>query len=188
MAGLEVESVPHSHPSGSSRGTRVLGNSAYAFAPVLFAQGVLLAGLIANRIFYEGQNLMAFRVAAASFVILFVLFILAPLTMFTPHLARAKRLGLREYGLLANRYVQEFDAKWIRGGAPPDEALIGSGDIQSLADLGNSYAVVREMRPVPFGLDAVTRLAMVTIAPILPLTLTVVPIDELFDRLIKVVL
>ena len=108
--------------------------------------------------------------------------------MFTPHLTRTKRRGQQEYGLLASRYVQEFDAKWVRGGAPDGEALIGSSDIQSLADLANSYAVVHEMRSVPFGLNAITQLVLVTVAPILPLTLTVVPLDVLIDRLIKVIL
>ena len=51
--------------------------------------------------------------------------------------------GNREYGTLAERYVREFDAKWLGGGAPADEALVGSGDIQSLAALGNSFEIVR---------------------------------------------
>jgi len=46
--------------------------------------------------------------------------------------------------------VREFDRKWLRGGAAADEPLLGSADIQSLADLGNSDAVVKEMRLVPF--------------------------------------
>ena len=49
--------------------------------------------------------------------------------------------------MLAARYAREFDRKWLRGGAPADEPLLGSGDIQSLADLGNSYEVVKEMQP-----------------------------------------
>jgi len=37
--------------------------------------------------------------------------------------------------------------------------LIGSGDIQSLADLANSFDVVRNMRLVPFGMQAVLHCA-----------------------------
>ena len=180
-------SLTPTHPDGAG-GLGFLGGCPYAFAPILFAQGALLSGMIASRIFYEGQNLLDFKMDVGGLVIALVLFVLVPLTMFTPHLARAKRQGQREYGLLANRYVQEFDAKWIRGGAPAGEALIGSADIQSLADLGNSYAVVREMRPVPFGLDAVTQLVIVTVAPLLPLVLTIMPFEELIGRLIKAML
>ena len=56
--------------------------------------------------------------------------------------------------------MREFDQKWLRGGAPADESLIGSGDIQSLADLANSFAVVREMRRFP-----ASRTAMLAIKP-----------------------
>jgi hypothetical protein len=66
----------------------------------------------------------------------------------------------------------------------PSEGLLGTGDIQSLADLGNSYAVVREMRPVPFRLDDIGRLAAATAAPLLPLLLTVFR-QELAMRIIK---
>jgi hypothetical protein len=50
------------------------------------------------------------------------------------HESRFQSEGLAEYGALAQRYVREFDQKWLRGGAPADEPLVGSGDIQSLAD------------------------------------------------------
>jgi hypothetical protein len=64
-----------------------------------------------------------------------ILLYLAPLLCFAPRLLALKRRGLREYGAVATAYVQGFDAKWLRGGAPPGESLLGSGDIQSLNDL-----------------------------------------------------
>ena len=173
------------HPDRAA-GLGFLGSSTYAFGPVLFAQGALLAGLIASRVLYEGQNLIAFKMEAAGLVAFFVVFILSPLLVFTPDLARAKREGLREYGRLASRYVQGLEEKWILAGTPKDEELIGSGDIQSLADLGNSFAVVQEMRLVPFGLKDVARLVAATAAPLLPLTLTIFSLEELVTRLIKI--
>ena len=121
-------------------------------------------------------------------VIMMLFFVLAPLLVFTPRLARTKRIGLLEYGGLAQRYVRDFDQKWLRDRAATDEQLIGSGDIQSLADLGNSFAVVQEMRPVPFGLKDVARLAVATAAPLLPLGLTVLSFEELVTSLIKILL
>jgi len=55
---------------------------------------------------------------------------------------------------------------------------LGTSDIQSLADIGNSYALVREMRAVPFGLEDISRLAAVTAAPLLPLLLTIFSPEE----------
>ena len=113
--------------------------------------------------------------------------VLGPLLVFGPRLAAAKRAGLREYGTLAQRYVREFDHKWLRGGAPADEPLIGSADIQSLADLGNSFEVVKDMRWVPFTLQTVLQLAVVTLLPVAPLMLTMFSLEELLERLLKVV-
>ena len=90
---------------------------------------------------------------------------------------------MREYGTFAERYVREFDEKWLRGPARPEESPLGSGDIQSLADLGNSLEVVRGMRTFPITRDALVQLAAATFAPIVPLALTMMPLDELLKRL-----
>jgi hypothetical protein len=173
------------HPDRAG-GIGFLGKSSYAFAPILFAQGAALAGLIASRVLYEGRSLLSFKMEAAGLICFFVLFILGPLVMFTPRLARTKRAGRAEYGLLANRYVFAFEEKWIRGGSPETSELLGTADLQSLADLGNSYSVVREMRIVPFALEDITLLAATTAAPLLPLMLTIFSLEELLTRLIKI--
>jgi hypothetical protein len=183
---LDLRLTP-THPDRAG-GLGFLGDSVHAFAPILFAQGTVLAGLIASRIFFDGQDLMAFKAEAAGFVIFFVLFFLGPLTAFSGKLAQAKRNGLREYGMLASRYVQGFHEKWVQGGASGTEELLGSGDIQSLADLGNSIATVREMRLVPFGMNAVITLAVVTVAPLLPLMLTMFSVEELLLNVVKILL
>jgi hypothetical protein len=112
--------------------------------------------------------------------------VLGPLLVFAPQLAQAKRLGLREYGTLAERYVREFDAKWQRGGAPAGEPFVGSGDIQSLADLGNSYEVVRTMRSLPVTKEILLQLTVATLAPIVPLALTMMSLEDLLKKLFGV--
>ena len=182
---INLKLIP-THPDRAA-GLAFLGRSAYAFGPILFAQGVMLAGLVAERVLYLGQSLVSFKLQIAGFVAFFVLVILGPLLMFTPQMAQAKRKGLAEYGLLAQRYVEGFERKWVLSDPAPSEELLGSGDIQSLADLGNSYAMVREMRPVPFGPQDIARLAAATAAPLVPLLLTIFSPDELIMRVIKVV-
>jgi len=168
-------------------GLAFLGKSAYAFGPILFAQGAMLAGVVASRVLYRGEGLLSFKLQIAGFIIFFVFAILGPLLMFTPAMARSKRKGLADYGLLAQRYVETFEEKWVLGKPNSSEELLGSGDIQSLADLGNSYAMVREMRAVPFGLEDISRLAVATAAPLLPLLLTIFSPEELLLRIVKVV-
>ena len=64
---------------------------------------------------------------------------------------------------------------------------MGSGDIQSLADLSNSFEVVRTMRIAPVTRDAIVQLVAATLAPVVPLALTMMPVEELLKRLIGIV-
>ena len=164
-------------------GLGFLSNATYALMPLAVAHGALLSGWIANRIFHLGAALPDFKIEIAIFVVIMQVVVLGPLLVFAPQLAQAKRMGLHEYGTLAERYVREFDAKWLRGTAPPNEPLVGSGDIQSLADLSNSFDVVRTMRIAPVTKDAVVQLAVLTLAPVAPLALTMMPLEELLKKL-----
>jgi hypothetical protein len=181
---IELSIVP-THPDRVG-GLGFLANTAYAFMPLAVAHGAMLAGPIANRIFYLGAALPDWKVEIGVLVVFLVCLVLGPLLVFAPQLAQAKRTGNREYGTLAERYVREFDAKWLRGGAPAGEALVGSADIQSLADLANSFEVVRTMQIAPITRDSLLRLVAATLAPIVPLALTMMPFEELLRKLLGV--
>jgi hypothetical protein len=181
---IELNLIP-THPDRCA-GLSFIGKSSYAYAPVLFAQGTVLAGIVADRVLYHGEALQSFRFQIAGFIVFFVAVVLGPLLMFTRRMAQTRRKGLADYGLLAERYVERFDQKWIHGSAS-DTELLGTGDIQSLADLGNSYQIVSEMRVVPFGLQDIFRLALAAAAPLSPLLLTIFSFEELIMRLARVV-
>ena len=179
---IELSIVP-THPDRVG-GLGFLANTVYAFMPLAVAHGAMLAGPIANRIFYLGATLPEWKVEIGVLVVFLVCLVLGPLLVFAPQLAQAKRTGNREYGTLAERYVREFDAKWLRGGAPAGEPLVGSADIQSLADLANSFEVVRTMHIAPITRDSLLRLVAATLAPIVPLALTMMPFEELLRKLL----
>lgn len=182
---LKLQLIP-THPDRSA-GLGFLGAISYAFAPILFAEGALLSGLIADRVLYGGESLRSFKMPVLGLIVLFTLLILGPLTMFTPQLARTRRKGLADYGSLASVYVEEFQEKWVMRRITNRNELLGTGDIQSLADLGNSYSMVREMRLVPFGLQEMSRLAGVIAVPLVPLGLTTFSLEELVMRLLRVI-
>jgi hypothetical protein len=182
---INLQLMP-THPDRAG-GLGFLANIVHAFTPVLMAHGVLLSGLIADRIFFGGAALPQFTVEIIITVGALVFLVLGPVIVFTPQLARAKRVGLGEYGVLAQRYVREFDDKWIRGKRDPDEPFVGTGDIQSLADLGNSFEVIKTMRYVPFSKETVFQLGVVTVMPIAPLLLTMISLEELLKRLLTAV-
>jgi hypothetical protein len=178
---IELRLIP-THPDRVG-GLGFLANTVYAFAVLAVAHGALLAGTLANRIFFLGAALPEFKAQIAVMLVFLLCVVFGPLLVFAPRLAEAKRAGLREYGTLAERYVREFDGKWLRGGARGSEPLVGSGDIQSLADLANSYDVVRTMRLAPITKDALFQLAAAALLPILPLALTMMPLEELLRQL-----
>ena len=178
---IELSLVP-THPDRVG-GLGFLANTVYALAVLAVAHGALLAGMLANRIIWLGATLPEFKVEIAVLVVFVQCLVVFPLLVFAPQLAQAKRTGLREYGTLAGRYVREFDAKWLRGGAPADEPFVGSGDIQSLADLSNSYEVVRTMSLAPVTKEAILRLGAATLIPLAPLALTMMPLEELLKKL-----
>jgi hypothetical protein len=148
----------------------------------------MLAAQIANRIFFTGAALMDFKIEIAVMVLFLMCLVFAPLLVFSPQLAAAKRTGLNEYGTLAEGYVRDFDRKWLRGGAPGNEPLLGAPDIQSLADMGNSFSVVRSMRVAPITRDAILQLAAAVLVPLVPLLLTVMSLEDLARKLLSLVL
>jgi hypothetical protein len=181
MSRIDLCLVP-THPDRFG-GLGFLSNTVYAFIPFALMAGVILSGSVANRIFHLGAKLPQFQIEIVTYVVLVLFVVLLPLMVFAPQLAEAKRVGIREYGMFAERYVRDFDTKWLRGGAPADEQLVGSGDIQSLADLANSYEVVKTMRIIPVTREVIIRLVAATLAPVAPLALTMMPLEELLKLL-----
>jgi hypothetical protein len=173
------------HPDRAG-GLSFLQGGVLAFLPVLLAHSTLLAGFVTDRIWYSGANLLEFKMQIAGTLSLLVILVLAPLAFFAPHLEKGRRTAFREYGILASRYVNKFRSKWIQHAAGEESLLLlGTPDIQSLADLGNAFNVINTIRIAPIDKALVLRLAVWLILPILPLTLTMVPLSRIIDWFLK---
>jgi hypothetical protein len=186
VARLDLNLVP-THPDRCC-GLGFLGNIAFAFAPLLMAHSALIAGFIANHIIHQGATLPDYKVELIAVVALLLLMVLGPLCVFTPQLNRARISGLRTYGRLASDYVTGFAQKWTEESTALREPLLGSADIQSLADLDNSFAIVKEMKLAPFGRETVLRFLVFIALPLAPLALTMFSLEELLKRLLSVLL
>jgi hypothetical protein len=173
------------HPDKAG-GLDFLGESLTAFVPIAAAQGVLLAGMMADRILFAGAKLTDFKVEVFGGALFLLLVFVGPLLVWIPKLARVKRAGLRTYGALGQTYVLGFREKWLSG-APQDEPLLGSGDIQSLADLGNSYSGAEQMRLAPIQPASVVAFLAAFLAPIAPLLLTMMSLEKLIGQVVGVV-
>jgi hypothetical protein len=113
-----------------------------------------------------------------------VLFI-CPLLVFTDKLWAARTAGSGQYGKFAARYVSEFEAKWIDGAAPGRAPLLGTPDIQSLADLSSAFGDVKQMRWIAAGSRLLTTMAFAAIVPFAPLLLFQYPVGELAQRFLS---
>lgn len=174
-----------SHPDQVG-GLGFMANSIHAFVPLALAHGAMLAGMLSNHIFYEGAVLLDFKIEIGIVIVLVLLLAILPLFFFSSQLAELKRTGTLEYGRLASQYVREFDDSYVKGG-PVANAVMGA-DIQSLADLANSYDVVKGMQIVPITRAHIIMLAISTAVPVLPLVLTMMPMNELIKILAGVLL
>ncbi|HQR09288.1 MAG TPA: hypothetical protein PLN21_20870 [Gemmatales bacterium] len=169
-------------------GLGFLKQTVTAFTPIIFAHSAFLAGVIGTQIWHDGAKLLDFKLEIIAYFLAMMLLVLAPLFFFTMHLINAKIKGLHEFGMLASRYTKDFQKKWLDNNVeakPGQGPLLGTGDIQSLADLANSFQVVESMNPVLFDRWLLMQLAILLALPLLPLTLTMVPLDEMMNRLFK---
>ena len=184
LSTLDLQLTP-AHPDGAG-GLAFLGKACVPFGLLLFALSAVLSGAMATRILFEGASLNDVGRTYAALVVLELVVFAGPLLTFAPVLARVRRRGLHEYGALASRYTQLFDRKWVTASGAPEE-LLGTGDIQSLADLGSSYERVKKMHLVPIDLRAFIAMTIPAVIPALPLAATVIPVSDILKDLVQLV-
>jgi hypothetical protein len=172
------------HPD-SAGGLGFLGKGTIPFGLIVFALSSVVSGAIASRMLFSGATLEEFQVMYATLVLLSVLVFAGPLIVFAPKLFSLKQEGLNRYGTLASRYTQQFDSKWVEGINHPEEPLLGTADIQSLADLGNSYEMVRKMRAIPIQWSDFIAMALPGVIPALPLVAMVMPVSEILKGILR---
>lgn len=174
------------HPDEAG-GLGFIGEAQRFFGILLFAYSAASAGVLANDIVYDKIPLQNFVPAFVSYIVAILIVFAGPLVVFSGTLRRVKRLGLHQYGTLATAYTGSFHKRWIEGENPDHEALLGTGDIQSLADLGNSFSIVEKMKPIPIDPLDLLHLIVASLLPMTPLLLTIMPLGELLKLLLKVV-
>ena len=181
---LDLNLLP-THPDGAG-GLAFLGLMHTAFGAFLIPLAASVAARGVQWVQYGGGDIQSLRNALIAFGVIALLVTLGPLQVFMPRLVVVKRNGLLEYGRLATEYTRGFDRKWLRD--PREETLLGTADLQSLADLGNSYAFVRGMRIFPLSYQNALALLLSAALPMLPFLLAILPLEELLKRLFQLVM
>jgi len=152
------------------------------FTPLVLAISATQSASLAKDIASGRMTFETMYPGIAVMLLVDVVLFLSPLLIFAPKLRACRVKGLSDYSAFSERYVNEFDRKWVGAAPAPGEPLLGSADIQSLADLSNSVSIVRDMRLVPVSSRMLTSLAVAALLPLLPLALFKYPIQELLAK------
>lgn len=174
------------HPD-TAGGLAFLGKALIPFGVILFAISAVVSSGIAERILFEGTRLEEYLWSYATLFVLALAVFAAPMLIFLPILLALKQRGLMEYGTLGSEYTQAFYRRWVEKTEPTEEPLLGTGDIQSLADLGNSFEIIRKMRILPVELSDFIAFVLPGLIPALPLAATVMPLAEIVKGLLKLI-
>jgi hypothetical protein len=182
LSRIDLELAP-AHPDGVG-GLGYLEIVHTRFAPLALAISIIASATFAEDI-ASGRNSLS-AVYSALFVTLLIDFLLfvAPPCVFAFKLRACQEKGLRDYTELSSRYVGAFERKWIRNEGP-QEPLLGTPDLQSLADLANSVTVVRKMRLAPISARLLAVIGAAAVAPMLPLLLFDYPLAKLAQMLLR---
>jgi hypothetical protein len=177
LSRLDLQLIP-THPDAAG-GLAGFGVAHVDLAPISLALSAVLSASYAEQILFAGVPPAAFAISLAAAIIGGTLALIAPLALFTPKLIEVKQRALLEYGTLAAGYTRAFAAKWLRTDPAPDEPMLGTPDLQSLADLGSSFELIRNMTVLPIVPSQILLLAIAAALPFAPLILLVIPLDQL---------
>jgi len=176
---LDLHLIP-GHPDRAG-GLGPLESVHERFTPVVAALSVLECAALAESISTGTLEVTAVYPTIALVLLLDGVLFLGPLLVFTDKLWAGRTKGAGLYMSLAARYATEFEAKWIDG-TPPNEPLLGTADLQSLADLANAVSVVKGMRWITVGPRLLTLMTIAAVVPLAPLLLFRYPIAELAQK------
>lgn len=186
MNKLNLQLTP-THPDEAG-GLAFVGEAQRFYGAILLAYSIGVSGVLANQVIYDKIPLPHFAPSIVAYVIVAVGIVLLPMGIFAGTLMKTKRKGLYQYGTLGTTYTTRFHKRWIVGEAPSDEPLLGTGDIQSLADLGNSFQFIEKMNTLPMSPRTPIHLVLACLLPMAPLLLTVMSLKDLLKLLLKVVM
>ena len=179
---LDLQLTP-THPDHAG-GLGFLGWGLACFSTVVMAISAMFSSAIFYQILHNNESIESLKYHIILFVIIALIVLHAPLLVFVSRLSRCRFRGLLQFSSLVLRYDRAFEEKWIeKRFGEPAEPLLGSPDIQSLADIATSYEHVNDMRLIPFDMKGFLVLVAAAVLPLVPLIGTAVPLDEILSKL-----
>jgi hypothetical protein len=167
------------HPDRQG-GLGFLSEPSVGLGYVIFGVSAVQAGIWANKVSMTDVPLASFKALLAVLIVVMLIGSLGPLFCFSGQLWRARFIAVRQYDAFAHDYTRLFHRHWIEEGNR--EGLLGTPDLQSLADLGSAYEGLQRMRLVPFGVRPIVILVLTVVVPMIPVILMRVPVLDLLEK------
>ncbi len=153
--------------------------------PFSFCLGVGLAGAIANRVFHEGQKVLAYRFLAPALIAVALLISVAPYFLFTPTLMQMRRRGMLRYGAFARAVGEQFEQKWLNRTDGLNEDVLQTQDFSATCDLYSVVHNIEEIRIVPVAAINVYVFVIAALIPCIPVFIAAIPLDVLMKAAMK---
>ena len=152
-----------------------------------FGATAMLSASYAEQILFGGVDPSGFVLPLGAAIVGITLLLISPLAIFFPRLLAVRQRGLLEYGAFAAGYARAFEAKWLRSRQSDDE-MLGSADIQSLADLSGAFDVIRSMRLLPMATSQILLLFAAVAVPVVPLVFVKYRLADVIMNVVKGIL
>ena len=186
IAKLSLVIVP-THPDRAG-GLGFLERFPKAFAPVVGAAGAVLASRMAHDVLYHGVSVHSLGLPMIAFVVTAVVICLSPLLVFAGPLVKARKQALLDYGALVSRHGRLVSERWIAGVDVKDDAILNAPELGPVADTVSLYQAVKAMRTVPLGKASVAPIVLAAAAPMIIVLAIQVPVKDILNILMKVVI
>ena len=174
------------HPDGHG-GLGFLGLSPLGFSPIALAGATVIGSTWRYQILNTGAHLRDFRLSGLVLLMVVILIALGPLAFFIRDLAKLRRQGILQYGILAQIHSSDFHEKWIVNRKGHEEEFLTAPESSALADFGVSYENIEKMLPFPLDKGALLGLALAVALPMLPAVLAEIPLKEVLKDLLEAV-
>ncbi|PYY16768.1 MAG: hypothetical protein DMG60_13820 [Acidobacteria bacterium] len=182
---MNLQTIP-AHPDRVA-GLGFLETCHRKYIPFSFAMGTVVAGGVANRVLHGHRPLTYYRFHPLFVIAVVVAICAGPLCALFGTLLDAKRRGIFEYGALAMSVGRQFEQKWLAA-SREQQAALQVQDFSATIDLYSVVANVHQMDLFPLKASHLTRLAVCSLLPFIPVALASLPFEVVMKALIKLLI
>lgn len=172
------------HPDGVG-GLLFVGVGQTQFCLSAFALSAAFCSVVADTIAATGANIKSFTNLGVAWLVFILVLFQGPLLVFTPVLIRRKRDAFFMYSNLSRYACDAFAQKWMPPQSERGGEFLASSDASTIADYTSDFKTVATMRTFLFGKQSVTSFLVASALPALPLIASVMPLNELVQKILQ---